>query len=1409
MTGIITGVVVINTASIAKNWLMNFIEEEFNKSLKKHIFAFFETKYINRLSQIISKTINEYKKQTNQQSHTGTPFYFYQSEALVEKLSMYVIYRTNYTEEEINTLFDSQPNIIKPKKAETDLFLNLFINNVLSDRKLKRLHIIEKYQEEIFLISSELKVVKESVENIAEKLENLTQEKVGAKQKNDLTPELLKLFIDTDKKDFFDLDRTLENFKTDNLFFFNEGSNILLSETFNENSKIALIGNPGSGKSTEILNLAYSIWENDSINLIPVFRRMHNFTISDSIKNYLNIDLISEFSNLILILDGIDEIVDGNDFVSKLQSFIREQSLAGREYKYLISCRSNIFSSFSSQLQEFEVYKLSELKLTQSQKLLESLTSTTFDIADLYLYAEKTVFLKHPFLLKIVANYYNTNGYLETNSTKLWETYIADRLESDKSGKFQKKAISIAVLKRNAIKTSLIFELMQKSTFNEDLLLKIIQNDKDLNDFRNSALIEFNPSNKVYFFEHKNIQEYFSAKALEELSFDLIKEIICVNGTDSIHPSYINTTTFLLNLISIENPNFEKIIQWLISSNPKILFRADSDRISEIRTTVFQEYFNQNCLETTIWIGQSSNISISDISQFSDHIENYKFLSTYINDPKIHFRVRISAMELIREFKHINSEELLNNFFIILESDKEPLNIKSEVIRSIKVIGHHKTDQTIIPRIIELFISESDSSINNRILDIIDDSDQIDESINYILKEFDYAYKIKRRVVEENVLLGNDWKLKDILLKLQNPKNFVALASKLIVSSHRDFPEGYPEKLIQRVKELMDYSPNIVIELIYEVINLNDQNSLFDNRDFLANMINKLQVQKEVFIHLLNKETFQDLKWFLSKISTEETVQYFIQNWKTILQGDTTHLEGFRNILSHDHRYKLSGKLQEALLQQGVELKNLIPTPEEAEEKQKTEQKETQNEFDKLFHQVLTIESITDFFNENHSKSLTREEVHKLEGDFYKNPDNYFKRLPKTLQLLHYFARKDDVQTVETVTSRINDLRDYIFFIDSEISHAISNRNYLKVQINEPQRRIFQDWLKELSERINFQNLIQHTSSTSYRFPNTQSKLQYDIHQIIVKYYCHENFQISLSKDFLLNTLEYFEIENYEKGNQFERFLDSINDESGVKKQIIKNLSRQLLPSVYNRHAKYALIKGFREVFQSIETNLLSDDSIYSENELLLLFIQINGNSILLKMLHNIQSRSCWTAIDLLMKSEPSKDEKELCIQKAKEYLALGQRDFIKNALTVLMIMNDPFAIAFLYGNINEHFSWIGSINQINYQNYNVVLEKNLIYIKDIFNFIYAKDAQTDKFKFHYLSEFFYSYLYNISKSDTHYKQLSIVLNEIRDSLSEKDDHELFYINSIINNCAESYISAKSVPMSFKDALEKVNELMS
>ncbi len=1195
-----------------------------------------------------------------------------------------------------------------------------------------------------------------------------------------------------------------ENESANPKFFMEFEKGKTLEEYTNSHDRIVLLGNPGIGKSKELSNLFQILWDSKAITgRIPIGLNLKNFRKNNLFEDIILIDDWKNFNKIIFLLDGLDEIAEIQDFISAFSIFIAKYELL--DIKYVISCRTNIYFKNLVSLPNFEKLFLKNLSHTQSVSILKNKYGLNLTLDEL---KEIESFLETPFFVDLIANYYLSQRSLPPNNSDIWEVIIDNSIEKHKTKKIREYIIEKPKLLNNVSKAALVNELMQSNQTSEEDLYSILP--ADYSEFIEYPFItESNTIPKGFRFIHRQYQEYFVAKLLSKRNFEEILSTIKLNDVEKIHPSLTNTVTFLLNLLSEQDPVYDQLIQWLIINNTEVLFQADLDRVSKFRNKVFQDFFISECVNTTLWIN-NSEANISNLARFGDSIENFNFLLNYIIDSNAHFRIRISALELIQEFEHLDLVELLNHFFVILTSQTEPLNIKSEIIESIKEINYYDNDLTIIPRIIDIFKSESDRLINSRILGLINDSKRIDESIDFILKEFDYAYNIiPRKNQEDNVLMGNDWTIKELILKINDPKNFISLTSKLLLNNNRDFYEGYPEKLIQKAKELIDYSPNLAIELIDQVINLS-QSSLFDSRDFLATMVIKLQIQKEVFIHLLNKETFHDLKWFLAKISTEETIQYFIQNWKTTLEGETTHLEGFRNILNHDHGFKLSGLLQNSLLQQKVEFNGLVPSPEIAEQKRKNEQELAQKEFDEIFDQTGAIGFISAFFKEKNVERLTREEVYELEQEFFNVTENYFKRLPKTIQLLHFFARKDNVQTIETIKSRINDLNSYIFFIDSEISSTISDRNYLEIQLSEPQKCIFQDWLKELSENIDFQNLIEYTSSNSFRFTGSESKNNYDVQQIIVKYYNKEAFNISLSNDFLLNAIEYFGIENYaQNDHKFDFFLDSIDDIHSVKNRIIENLRKQLYPSVYGRHAKYALKKGFTEIFSLIETNLLKDDTIYSENELLLLFIQINGKDILKKMLHNIRTRSCWTAIDLLLKLEPNSEEKELCIATAKEYLDIKEKDYKVNALKVLLSMNDAFAINFLCTDLIENLPLIGSVNQNDYSNYNKILDKNLLFIKDIFYFIYKRDAQTDKFRFHHLSEFFYSYLYNLSKNDTYYAKLVITLTEIRDSLQEKDDHELFYINSIINNCSKSYITSKSIPMNFKEALAKVNELMS
>jgi hypothetical protein len=76
---------------------------------------------------------------------------------------------------------------------------------------------------------------------------------------------------------------------------------------------------------------------------------------------------------------------------------------------------------------------------------------------------------------------------------------------------------------------------------------------KKFEDFlKKNPLINKLVNEEEYFFEHRNIQEYFAALA-SNLSFSTIEEfviVICGKGINKTHPSLFNTrSTFLINII--------------------------------------------------------------------------------------------------------------------------------------------------------------------------------------------------------------------------------------------------------------------------------------------------------------------------------------------------------------------------------------------------------------------------------------------------------------------------------------------------------------------------------------------------------------------------------------------------------------------------------------------------------------------------------------------------------------------------------------------------------------------------------------------------------------------------------------------------------------------------------------------
>ena len=99
------------------------------------------------------------------------------------------------------------------------------------------------------------------------------------------------------------------------------------------------------GKTEELKKVAFDVLK-DSTYLSKYFK-INNFTNQDSISDFLNYKIFKEYDEVLFVLDGIDEIPNPKGFLSKLDDFITKLKNSERKHKFLVSCRTNIYSSKS------------------------------------------------------------------------------------------------------------------------------------------------------------------------------------------------------------------------------------------------------------------------------------------------------------------------------------------------------------------------------------------------------------------------------------------------------------------------------------------------------------------------------------------------------------------------------------------------------------------------------------------------------------------------------------------------------------------------------------------------------------------------------------------------------------------------------------------------------------------------------------------------------------------------------------------------------------------------------------------------------------------------------------------------------------------------------------------------------
>ncbi|MGJ8549535.1 NACHT domain-containing protein [Winogradskyella wichelsiae] len=1275
------------------------------------------------------------------------------------------------TKQTLNTKFDFECQMLDISNGIKELFaLNKHFYKALYEEEpnfeIDEDKIIEKFKSIIF--------------------SNVPFKKVILKEEDKIT------FLGNIKPQKYFINRTFTTSRNSLEYDFKRDSCFEFEEIVSDNDKIFILGNPGAGKTTSLEEFVMQYWSIGEQNgSTPIFRNLKNFTITDTIENKLpnNFD---DLKNVLLVLDGIDEIADVENFISKLEDFLNSETVLNLNLKCVISCRTNIYESVVKKINGFSTFFIKDLEYYEAIAFLKTLCESPIDHLEFNEISNS--FLKNPFQIKILATYLNTYNRVPTNSAILWENYIAERLKTDSSEKQKRKKFNSSLIKSQSQKVSLINELMKSNTINEDLLLEVFNyNPEHLEEFKKNPLIDMISGSSDWFYEHRNIQEYFAAKLISKQPIDNIISFIQILDKKRTHPSLFNSITFLINILDKESDKYIQLVDWLVKHEPEILFKADNDRIHEyLKIIIFQTYFQRVCIEQTLWINNNGTFQSNEIASFASCQPNYDYLISIIKDYKNqHHRTIHSALDLLKYFNiPFNELDRLKVFLINKLKEKNfNLGLKADVLRIIYIQKLTYNDEEYIKKIFLCFKNSTHKEVNRSLMNLLSELDDIEDYYDFIKEEFLLIHKIKEREIKDDVLRGSEYTINELIFKIRDPDNFLEIIKYHFIDDIRIYAYS-EEELLNRVLSKITFYILKDEKYIEKLLSQIKEDFRFHTHErLLKQVIIQSNTRIRAIKYLLNSFDADKVMYFISGIINSESLNILCDKLVE-LKTENKEVEFWRNSIGYSSSRELSVKFHQIMEKNGVVFKE--PAITEKKEKKQTEnfKNHIQENFDILFDKKKLKSKIRYIFTK-HGNEIDGEKIREIRSKWYQKKGNW-NFVDAQIDVLDHiiFSRNNTSTNMKVVNTFFKD--DFVLYkgIKSTIErYKNSNRDF---EISQIQKVNIIDWSIKQASLIDFENVARASGPNSFYYLNDYKKLE-------TIFFFENLLDFKLPKDFLLNCIRFYEFTKSDDADEeYAKLKRLIDDNEAFNQRIITNIeSETLIAFSKSKHLEYAVNNNLTSVFNKVREYFLDENSMYNQSNILEKYVSLTDDIILLKECAiNIKEQLTWTSIRILIEL---KRESDFCSKKAIQYLELNEERYRVDALQTLFALNNENAFTYLIKLLNEGI--VPYFSHIKFNNFNNI--KNLDDLKVFFNLIYKPEfddfANTYRNFFNYLINFF-------SVKEDNFELVQSILFEIKEEL-ETSGSDLFNINRLIHDSLDSYINSKSAIYTFNKALSTVNSL--
>ncbi|PWK79721.1 hypothetical protein LX99_00181 [Mucilaginibacter oryzae] len=978
-----------------------------------------------------------------------------------------------------------------------------------------------------------------------------------------------------------------------------------------EKNFVVLLGNAGSGKSTELAKLA-NFYASEETPFIPVYSRMNTY-VEEDIRDFLPTGWTDIPENTaLIILDGLDEVRPKhfNTAVRKILSFKEDFP----NVHIVVSCRTNFYhlpdKHSGGTLADFSIYFLAQVGDAQTKEFAEEQYQLDYQKFRNEAYDRGfQEFTGQPFFLRILLEQFKKRGNLSLNRVDLLNILLDERITLDQQHfelttnlKDHKEHI-LQLLQ----KIALCMEYLGRNFLSFDELLKVLPNPEDLQLIKfSTAFRSMEDGTNNWGFEHNNIQEFLAAKALLAFHLERIKAFLSFKN-ERIKPSWLNTLFFLISLLPDAKRN--DLIDWILIVEPEVLVRVEPDKVnSATRFEIFKTIFNHYKAQR-VWL-RSNKFSDRELASFGESEDAVDFLIAELNNSENARTTRFNAMNMLKYFKL--SGDYLNKtknaiWQHIIENTGDYYIVHSGIyaLDSLGVINAE-----MIAELMELFGNRSNQYIRSALYRVIIEAGMIDDYVDYFISgfvdELDPADRGEVSLMDEDMLLRQG------LTNIKEPANIKKLLELFENPYDRRIINFFEknkvlENLIERATSIFKTHPELS-EDVYRTYVAYGRHSEEFTAQAIAVYFQKTGQTNAVFQRIFNDKKIEDYEkgLLLRHLVNQENIDYVVNQYKTHNATNEELLKFYNNLRWNIYKTDKSVELHylTKILTEETQVLTNFNDIDYAKIRLENEQKS----FELYFSIEAFTNELVQFFQANEIADLDWDTLWQFQ--YNRNDRNY--HVPEAIhELLIEFTRNKQSIDLASVLKFVNDEERFANYRFSKIKDKISNRP--DVLVSEEQIQIITAWVQNVILNTDIVNAIKVENSNR----TTYSKL------VMVLWAFIKIYKIPVLTEKLLDFTLFDEVKNNDnQGLEFSVIENQVGKDA-VQVRVHDNLIAGIeYDQSWRNNAIYALENNIPNTIGSIINSLFDHrKSEYSRRPVLKTFLQQGGNPELLlvglKMTHN------------------------------------------------------------------------------------------------------------------------------------------------------------------------------------------------